>query len=67
MNYQRDKKYEEEKAGFLEFVKKMIAEHGIPEKLYVDTGKSIIILSDNTIKISPAVSHGTCKVIDRVF
>jgi len=63
-NVPNDELHQNDKEKFLEALKTAVEKCGVPENLYADTGKAII-MANNTVTAIPSVENAHCKDIEK--
>ena len=52
---------------FITLMQQTIKKYGVPERMYIDTGKATIVMIDNKIKTFPTPCMARSKKIERLF
>ena len=57
----------EQEKEFLKTFETIVKKHGVPEQMYIDTGKNIIIFSPSGFSVLSTPQNATCKQIEKIF
>lgn len=66
MNYTKIS-FEKSENEFIAIMQQTVKKYGVPERMYIDTGKAVIVMADNKIKAFPTTCMAYSKKIEKLF